>query len=106
MKTLALAVAVSAVTATQIEIGPPPGTLVDIGGRKLHAICSGAGSPTVVLEAGASSFAIDWSLVQPSIAKMTRVCAYDRAGHGWSDEGPDVPAHVPRRSRWPRARGA
>jgi pimeloyl-ACP methyl ester carboxylesterase len=92
MKSLALAVALTAAAARQTEIGPPPGTLVDIGGTRLHAICSGAGSPTVVLEAGASSFAIDWSLVQPSIAKTTRVCAYDRAGHGWSDEGPTATA--------------
>jgi pimeloyl-ACP methyl ester carboxylesterase len=41
-----------------------------------------------VLEAGASAFAIDWPLVQPEIAKLTRVCSYDRAGYGWSDEGP------------------
>jgi pimeloyl-ACP methyl ester carboxylesterase len=26
--------------------------------------------------------------VQPEIAKITRVCAYDRAGLGWSDPGP------------------
>jgi pimeloyl-ACP methyl ester carboxylesterase len=39
----------------------------------------------VVLAAGASAFAIDWALVQPEIARTTRVCSYDRAGHGWSD---------------------
>ena len=90
MKSIILAAAVSAaaVTSQTTEIGPPPGTLVDIGGRKLHAICSGSGAPTVVLEAGASSFAIDWSLVQQEIAKITRVCSYDRAGSGWSDAGP------------------
>ena len=90
MKTIALAAALSAaaVAGQSTEIGPPPGTLVDIGGRKLHAICSGTGSPTVILEAGASAFAIDWSLVLPEVAKTTRVCAYDRAGHGWSDDGP------------------
>jgi pimeloyl-ACP methyl ester carboxylesterase len=85
---LVAALSVAAVTSQGTAIGPPPGTLVDIGGRKLHAICSGAGAPTVILEAGASAFAIDWSLVQPAIAKTTRVCSYDRAGSGWSDEGP------------------
>ena len=64
MKCLALAAALTAAAASQTEIGRPPGPLVDIGGRRLHAICSGAGSPTVVLAAGASSVAIDWSLVQ------------------------------------------
>ncbi|HEY3130412.1 MAG TPA: alpha/beta hydrolase [Acidobacteriota bacterium] len=69
------------------DIGPPPGKLVDVGGRKLHLLCTGAGAPTVVLEAGASAFAIDWSLVQPEIARTNRVCSYDRAGYGWSDPG-------------------
>src|SRR5688500_1603646 len=76
--------------AQTIDIGPAPGRLVDIGGRKLHVNCSGSGSPTVVLEAGASSFAIDWSLVQPEVANSTRVCSYDRAGSGWSDARPNV----------------
>jgi pimeloyl-ACP methyl ester carboxylesterase len=76
--------------AQTIDIGPAPGRLIDIGGRKLHVNCAGSGSPTVVLEAGASSFAIDWSLVQPEVAKATRVCSYDRAGSGWSDARPDV----------------
>lgn len=75
----------SALLAQQSDLPSPPGQLIDIGGRTLHAICSGQGSPTVVLEAGASSFAIDWTLVQPEIARTTRVCSYDRAGMGWSD---------------------
>ena len=65
----------------------PPGKLVDVGGRKLHLYCTGKGSPTVVLESGAGSFAIDWALVQPEVAKTTRICSYDRAGYGWSDPG-------------------
>jgi pimeloyl-ACP methyl ester carboxylesterase len=71
--------------AQSIDIGSPPGRLVDIGGRKIHMICTGSGSPTVILEAGASSFAIDWALVQPEIARTNRICSYDRAGMGWSD---------------------
>jgi pimeloyl-ACP methyl ester carboxylesterase len=74
--------------AQAAEVGPPPGRLVDVSaGRRLHLNCSGSGSPTVILEAGASSFAIDWALVQPEIARTNRVCSYDRAGHGWSDPG-------------------
>lgn len=64
---------------------PPLGTLVDVGQRRMHLHCTGAGSPVVVLEAGASSFALDWALVQPALARTTRACSYDRAGHGWSD---------------------
>jgi pimeloyl-ACP methyl ester carboxylesterase len=67
---------------------PPPGRLVDIGGRKLHLNCTGKGSPTVILMAGGGAFSIDWALVQPKIAESTRVCSYDRAGLGWSDAGP------------------
>jgi len=70
------------------QIGEPPGRLMDIGGRKLHIHCTGSGAPTVILEAGASSFSLDWSLVQPEIAKTNRVCSYDRARMGWSDPGP------------------
>src|SRR5688572_5833188 len=71
--------------AQQPDLAPAPGKLVDVGGRRLHLLCSGHGAPTVVLEAGASSFAIDWTLVQRELAKTTRVCSYDRAGMGWSD---------------------
>jgi pimeloyl-ACP methyl ester carboxylesterase len=67
---------------------PPPGQLVDIGGRKLHLYCTGTGSPTVVLIAGGGAFSIDWALVQPKVAETTRVCSYDRAGLAWSDSGP------------------
>jgi pimeloyl-ACP methyl ester carboxylesterase len=67
---------------------PAPGGLIDIGGRKLHLLCSGQGSPTVVLVAGGGAFSIDWALVQPTVAASRRVCAYDRAGLAWSDAGP------------------
>ena len=67
---------------------PAPGQLIDIGGYRLHIQCVGAGSPTVVLDAGLSGSSLDWSLVQPELGRTTRVCAYDRAGMGWSDPGP------------------
>ena len=67
---------------------PPPGRLVDIGGRRLHLNCSGRGTPVVILVAGGGAFSIDWALVQPHVAGTTRVCSYDRAGLGWSDPGP------------------
>jgi pimeloyl-ACP methyl ester carboxylesterase len=72
-------------SAQQPDIGAPPGRLVDIGGRKLHLLCSGRGSPTIVLEAGASAFSIDWTFVQQAIAQTNRVCSYDRLGSAWSD---------------------
>src|SRR2546430_2574221 len=67
---------------------PAPGKLVDIGGYRLHIHCTGTGSPTVILDAGLGGTSLDWSKVQPAVARFTRVCSYDRAGYGWSDTGP------------------
>jgi pimeloyl-ACP methyl ester carboxylesterase len=67
---------------------PAPGQRVDVGGYRLHIQCFGTGSPTVVLDAGLSGSSLDWSLVQTEMGQTTRVCAYDRAGMGWSDPGP------------------
>ncbi|RYD45333.1 MAG: alpha/beta hydrolase [Sphingomonadales bacterium] len=65
---------------------PPPGKLVDIGGRKMHIDCRGTGSPTVILESGlGTGGTLDWTLVHDEIARFTRTCAYDRAGIMWSD---------------------
>lgn len=66
----------------------PPGRLVDIGGYRLHLYCTGEGSPTVILEAGGGNPWLSWYKVQPRAAQFTRVCAYDRAGLGWSDPSP------------------
>jgi len=66
----------------------PPGRLVDIGGYRLHIYCIGEGSPTVILEAGGGNPWLSWYKVQPQVAQFTKVCAYDRAGLGWSDPSP------------------
>ena len=69
----------------------PPGRLVDVGGWRLHLNCTGRNkgkTATVVFESGAGDFSFDWSLVQPGVARFTRVCSYDRAGNAWSDLGP------------------
>jgi pimeloyl-ACP methyl ester carboxylesterase len=66
-----------------------PAKLVDLGhGRHLNLRCSGSGSQTVVLEAGALNDSSTWFKVQPLLAAHARVCAYDRAGFGFSSEGP------------------
>jgi pimeloyl-ACP methyl ester carboxylesterase len=70
------------------QAGWPPGRLVDIGTHRLHLHCAGEGSPTVVLDAALGASSLSWSLVQPPVARVTRACAYDRAGFGWSDGGP------------------
>ena len=61
-----------------------PGRHIDIGDVSLHLYCLGEGEGTVVLEAGATGFAQTWSRVQTDLATSHRVCAYDRAGMGWS----------------------
>ncbi|HEX5913590.1 MAG TPA: alpha/beta hydrolase, partial [Rubrobacter sp.] len=68
---------------------PPPGEMVDVGGYSLHINCVGQGSPTVVLDAGSGGFSAQWVRVQREVSDTTRVCAYDRAGMGWSEMGPE-----------------
>jgi pimeloyl-ACP methyl ester carboxylesterase len=68
-----------------------PGELVDVGGHRLHLSCAGTGSPTVVLENGLGETSPWWARVMPEVAETTRVCAYDRAGQGWSDDVPTDP---------------
>jgi pimeloyl-ACP methyl ester carboxylesterase len=67
---------------------PPPGELVTVSGHKMHIYCMGAGSPTIILDHAGGGSSMDWSLIQPRLAERTRVCAYDRAGYGWSDYNP------------------
>jgi pimeloyl-ACP methyl ester carboxylesterase len=73
-------------TQTRGGTPPPLGRMVDVGGYRVHLYCVGNGSPTVVITGAGYSF--DWSLVQPEVAKFTRVCTYDHSGGAWSDAGP------------------
>jgi len=45
----------------------------------------------VILESGLGDSWLSWYKVQPAVAKVTRVCSYDRAGLGWSDAQPEPP---------------
>lgn len=65
-----------------------PGQLVDVGGYRLHLYCAGSGTPTVVLESGLGETGAYWGWISTALALETRVCAYDRAGRGWSDSAP------------------
>ncbi len=68
-----------------------PGRLVAIGGgRSLYLHCEGTGSPTVILEAGFGGTSDNWSEVQGPLSRVTRTCAYDRAGLGNSLPMPGV----------------
>ncbi|MGJ5815992.1 alpha/beta fold hydrolase [Paludibaculum fermentans] len=80
-----------ALQAAQDPVQPaPPGVLVDVGGYRVHLYCTGSGSPTVVVLGAGFSF--DWGLVQPAVARTTRVCTYDPSGTAWSDPPPPDPA--------------
>jgi len=57
------------------------------GNRRLYVRCTGSGSPTVVMEGGDEDTSSSYAFAEPSIAKVTRTCVYDRANLGRS--GPD-----------------
>jgi pimeloyl-ACP methyl ester carboxylesterase len=65
-----------------------PGQLYDVGGYRLHLHCTGSGGPAVVLINGLGESSANWSRIAPAVAGTTRVCAYDRAGQGWSEDAP------------------
>jgi pimeloyl-ACP methyl ester carboxylesterase len=74
--------------AEDVPSRKPLGTLVDLGGHRLHVNCTGEGRPTVVVENGFGDFSFGWILVQDRVSGFTRICTYDRAGYAWSDPGP------------------
>src|SRR5215472_2923431 len=90
MTRAAIVVFFLAVVGWAVPVDPQPvGELISIGSRKLHIRCTGIGSPTVIVENGGAAFSFDWALVQPQVARFTRICTYDRAGYAWSDPGPE-----------------
>lgn len=65
--------------------------LIDVGGHRLNIRCAGSGSPAVILEPGLGEPSSDMAaLIAPQVARTTRVCVYDRAGHGRSDVAPEA----------------
>ena len=79
-----------------------PGQRISVGDHSLHIDCRGYGSPVVILESGLGGFSAEWQHVQERLSYRTRVCAYDRAGYGWSDDGP-LPRTATRNMRELRA---
>lgn len=65
---------------------PAPGAIRSVGDHDLHLDCRGQGEPTVVLVSGLGEFSGSWARILDGVAPTTRVCAYDRAGQGWSDD--------------------
>jgi pimeloyl-ACP methyl ester carboxylesterase len=122
-RSLAALLAVLAVLAGcgRSAADPGPAGLIDIGdGRKLFLDCQGHGSPTVFIIPGKGSYAEVWNYVvprddsirsspydiiteaklvpspdavQPTVAKTTQVCVYDRPNTRL--DGPDRSTDVP-----------
>lgn len=68
---------------------PAPGDFVSLSKYELHRVCAGPASDiTVWFEAGAGGSSLDWSAIMSETAMFARVCAYDRAGLGWSQRQP------------------
>jgi hypothetical protein len=63
----------------------PRGQLYTVNGHQMHIVCTGEGSPTVILQAGGGGESLWWYRVQRQLTPHTQVCAYDRAGLGWSE---------------------
>lgn len=74
----------------EAEYLQPNGELLSVGleDHKMFISCSGEGEPTVILDAPTGMSSDVWCLVQPRIAKFTRVCSYDRTGLGFSSSYP------------------
>jgi len=82
---LALGGAVGTVMAeTSSNPAPASGRTYLANGHRLYLSCVGSGSPTVVLFSGLGEWTPNWAWVQANVAATTRVCAFDRAGEGWS----------------------
>lgn len=79
---------------------PADGQLVWVNNTTYHIHCIGVGSPTVILEQGLGHAAIFWRDMHEQLGKVTRTCAYDRAGLGFSEplakplSAPEVAQHL------------
>jgi pimeloyl-ACP methyl ester carboxylesterase len=77
-----------------MELAEARGRFVEIGeGRRLRAVPAGPAAsprPLALLEAGSFGFSADWAAVQALLASEgVRSLAYDRAGLGVSEPGPE-----------------
>jgi pimeloyl-ACP methyl ester carboxylesterase len=72
-----------------LDIYLTPQTLATLpDGRHIHLFCMGTGQPVAIVAPGWHIPALGWNRIQPSMAKQTKVCIYDRAGYSFSDPGP------------------
>lgn len=80
------AIGTIAAAATSNPTAPASGRTYSVDGHRLYLNCVGSGSPTVVLFNGLGEWTPNWAWVQANVSRTTRVCAFDRAGEGWSGD--------------------
>ena len=93
MASLVLLASAPALAVPGVETIPnsyaTPAMQVMLGdGRGINLRCSGQGERVVLFEAGTNADSSAWYRVLPLLESQARACAYDRAGYGFSDEGP------------------
>ena len=86
---VALGGAFETVAGATTSNAPSAGRTYLVDGHRLFLNCVGSGSPTVVLFNGLGERTPSWAWVQSAVARKTRVCAFDRAGEGWSGKAPE-----------------
>lgn len=63
---------------------PPPGRMIHVGGRSLHLLDMGTGSPAVVIVQALGANSLDFlGFYRDLAASGMRVIVYDRAGLGF-----------------------
>ncbi|WP_158913274.1 alpha/beta fold hydrolase [Caulobacter sp. S45] len=92
LSSLATPVGLLAADATQppsVDAYIHPQTRVRLpDGRNFNLVCEGKGTPTAILDGSLSQWSFEWRAIQPAFSQITRTCAVDRAGFGFSDPGP------------------
>ncbi|MGF1462769.1 MAG: alpha/beta fold hydrolase [Maricaulaceae bacterium] len=67
----------------------PPGEMIEVEpGRRLHVVCRGTAietAPSVLYDAGAFGIYADAWRIMEAVGEFAHICAYDRAGLGFSD---------------------
>ena len=79
------------VTPSSPEASSELGGLFEVDGRQLYLVCFGAGSPTVVIDAGQGGFELAIGQLRKELARDNMACVYNGAGQGTSDPAPSLP---------------
>lgn len=85
---LAIIAAIISVLALYLPTRTQTFTWADVDGRKIRMLVAGRGDATVVFESGLGGSLEHWGKVQPAVSRVAKTVSYDRAGAGFSDDGP------------------